>query len=127
MPASSISSIMTWGAYLGAMLTLTAFLAPAALGTLGDMRDYAAASTVDSIRVLIDALRPGDSVYLTFAQSGNRFSVLMSGHSVGYDLDNSTTYVPCRWKLETAVLYPSREYLLTLVNGTVGVSTVGGS
>lgn len=125
MPASSLSSIMNWGVYLAATLALASFLAPAALGVLGEARENAAASTVSGIRALIDALRPGDSVDLTFASSGTAFLVLTRGNLVGYRLGSSSSFLPCEWTLETATLYASREYLLTLANGTVEVSEVG--
>lgn len=121
MPASSISSLTSWGVYLFATFTLALFLIPFSQAALRQSQESSAISVARSFDILLGALRPGDTVSVSYTSLYGGFDIVTGGKHVGYSLDGATVLFTCNCTVQETTLLPSRVYTLALSDGMVEV------
>ncbi len=122
MPASSISSLNSWGLYIFASVALVLLFAPQLGGVAKDARESADWRNVDGVRAVIDSMRPGIAVLLTYGTSATPDSIRLGGHLVSCEDGNGTISMPVTWALPNVTLSPSVNYRLALAYGTLMVT-----
>lgn len=122
MPASSITSLNSWGLYIFASVALVLLFIPQLGGVASDARESADWRNLDGVRAVIDSLRPGVTVLMTYGSPDTLDDVHLGGHLVSCSDGNGTISMPVTWALPNATLSPSEPYRLALAFGTVTVS-----
>ena len=114
----------SWGVYLVAALALVLVLAPQLSAVTASSRKESDWRYLDGVRQAIDSLEPGVVLNVTFTSPLMTDPVLLSGHALTIDYGSGTLGLSSRWPLPDIALRPSSHYLLSLVGGTVTVSTL---
>jgi hypothetical protein len=124
LPASSISSLNSWGLYIFASVALVLLFTPQLEGVAKDARESADWRNVDGVRAVIDSLRPGITTLFSYGPSNAPDDVRIAGHLVSCPDGNGSISMPVKWVLPNVTLFPSVQYRLTLVFGTVTVNQI---
>ena len=122
MAASSVSGMNSWGLYISASVALVMLFSPLLAGVSNDARESADWRNVDGVRAVIDSLRPGVTVALTYGSSTFSDDVSLGGHLVACHAGNGTVSMAVIWALPNITLSPSSLYHLTLDLGKVTVT-----
>lgn len=125
MPASSVSALNSWGVYLVASAALILVLSPQLTGAARGSREGADWRYADGVKNVLDALRPGISVGLSYGASSSGDPLHLEGHRISCAYGSGTISLPTRWALPNATLSPSVNYLVWLSGGEVQVAQVG--
>ncbi len=125
MPATSISTAVSWGAYLAASALLVLVLTPTLNGIGSDSRVAGASRTLDGITDVLDGLRPGLTVSLTFVSSDPGDVVRIDGHTIAYQFRGGELNRSSRWLLPELTLDSGAAYRFWMVNDSVGVTAYG--
>ncbi|HEV2226332.1 MAG TPA: hypothetical protein VGR56_05950 [Nitrososphaerales archaeon] len=121
MPASSISSLTSWGLYLLATVALLAILSPVLSGSFQASKAGADSRNLDGLRAVFDALQPGITVTLSFGEVTGSDPIRIGGHLISCASAVGNTAVPSRWGLPSMTLLPSVVYSAQLEGGYVKV------
>ncbi|MDA4121016.1 MAG: hypothetical protein OK404_01250 [Thaumarchaeota archaeon] len=122
MPATVVSSSMGWGTYLASALILGTVLVPIANHVYDASQAGAASRTVAGVLGVLDGLRPGLIVSLSYGVPGEKVSIRMAGHLLSYDIGGKTAQAWCRWDLPHFTLLPGQRYTVWLNGASVEVS-----
>jgi hypothetical protein len=125
MPASSMSSLTSWGAYLIASAALVLALNPMLSGTAAGSRSAADWRNLDGVRSVLDALRPGVTATISYGIQTSGDPVHLSGHLITCSDGQHLLALQTRWALPTVTLAPSVEYFVWLDGTTVEVISAG--
>ena len=121
MPAPSLSSLNSWGAYLLAALALILMLTPQMAAVARDSRESADWRNLDGVRAAVDSLRPGITLLLSYGAANVSDTVRLGGHLVSCSDGNDTLSMAVRWARPIITLIPSLHYRLSLSQGAVRV------
>ncbi len=125
MPASSLSSMFSWGAYLTASAALLFMLSSPMNGVTKFAHAAEASRTLDGITGVLDGLRPGVSASLYFLPASPGDIVRLGGHEIAYSDPGFELVRTTRWSLPNASLLPQVGYVVWLENGTLMVTRDG--
>ena len=122
MPASSISSSISWAVYFAASLVLVSVCSPVLVGA----RNYACADTAAGIlrgtAEIVDGLEPGMVVSFSFSSPGPGDVISMGGRTLTALWCGTTTTSQTGWELPSFVLTPGASYHLGLAGDEVEVA-----
>jgi len=125
LPASVISSSVSWGVYLAAASCLLAILVPPAGWVAQESRALAQRTEVEGAAGVLNGLEPGVSVRFVLGTAGGQGAIVMYGHEVTLVSTGSASEAYCRWNLPDATIYPDVPYTLTLSGSSVEVTAHG--
>ena len=114
MPASSVSSLTSWGLYLLAMVALLAIVSPMLSGSVQSARVGADSRNLDGVRAVLDGLRPGMKLTFSFGEASGSDPIRIEGHLISCTSAAGKMAVPSRWGLPSMVLLPSVAYSVEL-------------
>ena len=90
MPASSAGVMNAWGVYLIASAALVGALSPQLSGTAEDSREGCDYRVADGMRSVVDSLRPGMAVTISFSDWSTGDPAHLSGHEIRFASGNWT-------------------------------------
>ncbi len=125
MPASSFSSMNSWGLYLVAAVALVLILTPQLTALTRSSREAADWRYMDGVRYAVDSLQPGIAVNLTSFTPFALDPISFHGNEMICDYGRGTVTLTSRWPLPDLVLSPSSHYVLSLAGGKVAVAQAG--
>ncbi len=125
MPASSISALNSWGAYVIAAAALALVLAPTLNGLYVQSREAADARNLEGVLSVVDGLRPGMKVNLTFAGGTGSDPIALRGRTAACGFQGWSLVLPIMWPANNSILDPSAKYALWLEQGHLEVSRLG--
>ena len=125
MPASSISSLNSWGIYLVAAAALLLGLSPVLAATVADSREGVDYRNTDAVKAVLDALQPGVRAQLSLDPEVYADQIRLGGKAVVCDYPGGTISFSTRWDLSNATLSPSARYEVWLQGGVVQVERDG--
>lgn len=114
MPASSVSSLTSWGLYLLATVALLAIVSPMLSGSVQSARVGADSRNLDGVRAVLDGLRPGMSMTFSFGEGTGSDPIRLEGHQISCTSAVLKMIVPSRWGLPNMILLPSVAYHVQL-------------
>jgi hypothetical protein len=123
MPASSVSSLTSWGLYLLATVVLLAILSPMLSGSFQSATAGADSRNLDGVRAVFDALQPGIRMTFSFGEATGSDPIRIGGHLITCASAVGKLTVPSRWGLPNMILLPSVDYSAQLEG--VSVKVVG--
>jgi hypothetical protein len=121
MPASSVSSLTSWGLYLLATVALLAILSPMLSGSFQSARVGADSRNLDGVRSVLDGLRPGMRITFSFGEATGSDPIRIEGHLISCTSAAGKMTVPSRWGLPSMIVLPSVAYTAQLEGGSVKV------
>ncbi|HEV2138243.1 MAG TPA: hypothetical protein VGR53_05330 [Nitrososphaerales archaeon] len=121
MPASSVSSMTSWGLYLLATAALLAILSPMLSGSFQSSTGGADSRNLDGVRAVFDALQPGIRMTFSFGEATGSDPIRIGGHLISCGSAVGNTAVSSRWGLPIMTLLPSVVYSAQLEGGHVKV------
>ncbi|MDA4126263.1 MAG: hypothetical protein OK452_03530 [Thaumarchaeota archaeon] len=121
MPASSVSSLNSWGLYLLATVALLALTSPMLASSSRSARAGADSRNIDGVRAVFDGLRPGMRVTFAFGEATGSDSIRIEGHSISCTSADGTIAMPSKWELPNMNLLPSVAYSVQVEGGSVKV------
>ncbi len=121
MPASSVSSLTSWGLYLLATVALLAILSPLLSGSFQSARAGADSRNLDGVRAVLDGLRPGMTMTFSFGEATGSDPIRVEGHLISCTSALGKVTLPSRWGLPSMTLLPSVPYTVQLDGGSVKV------
>ena len=113
MPASTVSAMNSWGVYLIASAALVLILAPSLQKISSDTRVASDWREIDSVRRIIDSLRPGMTVHLRLG-SDAKDTISLHGYEILCDDGAGMLLRNSRWLLPDYSLLPGVGYVLSL-------------
>ena len=125
MPASSIGVLNSWGIYFVASAALVGALTPTLIGAVHDSREGCDYRVADGIRSVLDSLRPGMVVTLSFSGSPTVDSARLSGRAVTFADGDQTVTMRTQHSLPNVVLSPGVQYEVWLQGDSVRVRKPG--
>lgn len=125
MPATSLSSQLSWGSYLLAAGALVLVVSPTLAGTSAYSRSAADLRTLEGVTSVLNGLSPGVSVELWYSPTTSQGMISLSGHQVSYLDGNRSLSNLCRWSLPSMTLSPFRVYIARLQGERVELSPLG--
>lgn len=125
MPASSVGALNAWGVYLIASAALILVLSPMLTGAARDSREGADWRTADGVRAVLDSLRPGITLDMSFGVSSSADPLRLRGHLISCDYGGGTISLPTRWALPDVTLSPLVNYAVRVSGGEVLVVRSG--
>src|SRR5271157_5206380 len=114
MPASTISSTLSWGVYLASASCLQALLLPFSSAVARESQAAAQRSEIEGATQVLNGLEPGVSVHFVLGAAGGGAVLLLSGHTVALDSAGGRLTESCRWNLPDAAVSPGVPYTLSL-------------
>jgi hypothetical protein len=123
MPASSFSAINSWGVYLFAAFAIVALFVPTLSATSQYSREGADWRSVDGVRAVLDGLRPGVEVSLTFGTSSAADPLHLYGHKIECSYGRGNLSEQSLWLLPDVTLAPTVQYELRLSGDEVQVAS----
>ncbi len=114
MPASSVSSLTSWGLYLLATVALLAIVSPMLSGSFQSARVGADSRNLDGVRAVLDGLQPGMRVTFSFGEATGSDPIRIEGHLISCTSAVGKMTVPSRWGLPNMILFPSVAYSVQL-------------
>jgi hypothetical protein len=117
-----VSSSLGWGAYLASALILGTALVPVANNVYDASQAGAASRTVAGVLGVLDGIRPGLTVSLSYGVPGEKASIRTAGHILSYDVGGRSAQAWCRWDLPSLTLLPGERYTIWLSGSSVEVS-----
>lgn len=121
MPATSISSLTSWGLYLLASTALLVIAAPMVAGSSQAARMSADSRALDGVRAVLDNLRPGMTATLVFWGSTGSDPIRIEGHSITCTFSSGKMTVLSKWELPSVNLQPTVVYSVWLDGDSVRV------
>jgi len=125
MPASSVSSLTSWGLYLLASVALLIVAAPMVAGASQAARFGADTRNLDGVRTVFDSLRPGMKVTFAFGGEPGSDSLRIEGHLITCASASGKLVVVSKWELPNMILQPTVDYSVQLEGGSVKVVGLG--
>ena len=125
MPASTVSSSLSWGAYLVAASCLLGALTPAVTGVSQRALAAAQASDFGSAVGAINGLEPGESIRLVYGSVPGEGALQTAGHRMSLETPGGALTAYSQWNLPLFNLDPGRPYVLTLQGSFVKVAPYG--
>ncbi len=122
MPASSVSSSVSWGVYLVASLALVTALTPAIRGVSQFSQEAALGTVVQGVASVVNGLEPGMAASLVLQIPAANASVRLEGHTVVGTLGGIRISQPSSWALPNTTLSYGVVYTLTIEEGRVEVA-----
>ena len=110
MPASSVSSLTSWGIYLLCTIALLAILSPMLSGSFQSSRAAADSRNLNGVKAVFDSLEPGVRVTFSFGEATGSDPIRIGGHMMSCASAVEGTAVPSRWGLPSMTLLPSVVY-----------------
>ena len=123
MPASSVSSLTSWGLYLLATAVLLAILSPMLASSFQSSTAAADSRNIDGIRAVFDSLQPGIKMTFSFGEATGSDPIQIGGHLISCDSALGKEGVNSRWGLPTMTLLPSIVYSAQLEGGNLVVGS----
>ncbi len=123
-PASTLSASLSWGVYLIAAVGLIGAFVPVLNGVYARSDESAAATTVAAVTRVLNGLRPGVLVNLTYSPPAGE-PLVLSGHRLALTAQLATVVGACSWNLPNVTLVSGRSYRFYLEGSTVEVSAIG--
>ena len=108
-----------------ASAALLVVMTPQMVSLTGMSREAADWRCADGVRAVIDSLRPGVSVVLSFSAWPWKDPVHLSGNEVSVEYGNGTVRLPLEWAAPVLTLEPSTPYRVWLLGGQVQVLPLG--
>jgi hypothetical protein len=125
MPATVVSSALSWSAYLAASLALIVLLSPGTSAVLIGAQVSAGSRILEGVTELVDGLRPGVNLTLRYGQPAFQARIFTQGHTLAFLSPAFSGSEQCRWALPNATLFPGVKYSVWLAGGSVRFSRDG--
>ena len=122
MPASSVSSLNSWGVYIFASAALVLLFVPQLSQAALASRASADWRNLDGASWAIDSLRPGVVLSFSYGVSNVSDPLRLRGHQVSCSDGNQGMSAAVRWALPNYTLIPSVSYRLSLSQGRLVVT-----
>jgi hypothetical protein len=121
MPATSISSLTSWGLYLLASTALLVIAAPMVAGSAQAARIGADSRNLDGVKTVLDNLSPGMTATFVFVGSPGSDPIRIEGHSISCTSASGKMTVLSKWELPNMDLQQSVVYSVQLEGNSVRV------
>jgi hypothetical protein len=122
MPASSLSSSISWAAYLVAALALVASMAPTLQAVSTYSQEAALGTIVHGLASFVNGLQPGMTSSLVLQVPSGSASVLLRGDAVVGSLGGFRVAQPTRWDLPNMSMAFGVIYSFRIAGGRVVIS-----
>ena len=121
MPASSVSSYVSWAVYFATSLVLVAACSPVLVGVKNYSCGDSAASVAKGTAELLDALKPSITLAFSFHSPAPEDDIELNGRTLTAAWCGRSSVFQTIWRLPTATLLPGQSYSLKLAGDQVEV------
>ncbi|QQG49148.1 MAG: hypothetical protein HY247_02215 [archaeon] len=122
MPATSVSSITSWGAYFMAAMALLFVMTPVLDGVRRGSDFGVEVRHLEGVSALLRSLTPGVVAHLWYGSPGDPGAIVISGSTIFYEATHQGPSEQLGVPARDAVIYPGVPYVAQLVAGYVVIA-----